>query len=102
MDSEHEEYLSSVDLDDPVWSKDLVLDSCEYLHMHEIPRLATPPPQPIQGVPASKPPQPDQVEMPPDLMELDILEDIPNLLDVPEEVISGFEAWVQSVLDYPW
>ena len=33
-------------------------------------------------------------------MELDILEDIPDILDVPEEVISDFEAWVQSVLDY--
>ena len=35
-------------------------------------------------------------------MEIEILEDIPDLLDVPDEVLSDFEAWAQSVLDYPW
>ena len=63
---------------------------------------ATPPPQPNQGVPVTLPPQPDQLEIPPDLMELNILEDIPDLLNVPEEVFSYFEAWAQSVLDYLW
>ena len=44
--------------------------------------------------------QPDQIDMPPDheLME----PDIPDFIDVPEEVISDFDALAQSVLDYPW
>ena len=42
-DSKDEEYLPAVDLDDLVWSKDTVPDSHEYLCIHEIPRLATPP-----------------------------------------------------------
>ena len=33
-------------------------------------------------------------------MELDIQEDIPDLLDVPEEVISDFDVWAQDVLSY--
>ena len=73
-------------LDDLVWSEEPVLDSQEYLGIHKIPRPAT------------------KVETPPDheLMELNIQEDIPDLTDVPEEVISDFDAWVQSLLDYPW
>ena len=65
---------------------------------------ATPSLQPNQGVPATPPPQSDQIEMAPDheLMELDMLEYIPDFLDVPEEVISDFDVWAQSVLDYPW
>ena len=54
---------------------------------------------------ASNPlPQPDQIEMSLDheLMELNILEDIPDLIHVPEEVISDFDAQAQSVVDYPW
>ena len=40
--------------------------------------------------------------MPPDieLMELDILEDIPVLLGVPQEVMSNFDVWVHDVLSY--
>ena len=42
--------------------------------------------------------------MPPDyeLMEPDIPEDIPDLLDAPEEVMSEFDAWAQDVLNYQW
>ena len=35
-----------------------------------------------------------------ELMELDILEDILDLLDIPEEVMSDFDAWAQDVLNY--
>ena len=51
---------------------------------------ATPSQKPNQGVPATPPQQPDQIELPPDhrLMELDIPEDIPDLIDVPDKVIS--------------
>ena len=70
-----------------------------------------PSPQPIsatphlkanQELPVTPPPQPNQVEMLPEykLMELDILEDIPDLLDVPEEVMSDFDAWAQHILSY--
>ena len=40
--------------------------------------------------------------MPPDyeLMECDIPEGIPQLLDVSEEVMSNFDAWAQHVLSY--
>ena len=40
------------------------------------------------------PQQPDQVEVPVEfkLMELDIPEDMPDLLDVPQEVMPHFDA----------
>ena len=48
------------------------------------------------------PKQPDQVKVPPEfeLMELDITEVIPDLLDIPEEMMSDFDAWDQDVLGY--
>ena len=63
---------------------------------------ATPSPQPNQGVPTTLPLQPDQTEMTWDhnFKELDIPKDILDLIDVPEEVISDFDTWAQSVLDY--
>ena len=111
-DSEDEEEdLPNPSLHDPVWEKESLPDSMEYCCIHEIPRPATPPPypqpapvtppvQPHQGVPAS-PPQ-HQVEVPQELvlMELDILDDIPDLLAMPKEVMSDFDAWAQDVLSY--
>ena len=46
---------------------------------------------------ATPPPQPDQVEMPSEykLVELDILDDIHDLTDIPEEVLSDFDAWAR-------
>ena len=58
--SEDEEYLQTADLDDPGWPEELVPDSHEYLCIHEIPRLATPPSQPSQGLQATPSPQPHQ------------------------------------------
>ena len=54
-----------------------------------------------QGVQATPPLQPNQVEVPLEfeMMELDIPKDIPNLLHVPQEVMSDFNAWVQDVLN---
>ena len=45
------------------------------------------------------PPQPDQIQMPPGyyLMEHAIPEDILDLLDIPEEVMSDFDTWAQGV-----
>ena len=42
------------------------------------------------------------MEVPPDyeLTDLDIPEDIPDLLDIPEDDMSDFSAWVQDVLSY--
>ena len=88
-----------------MWSGEPVPDSWEYLCIHEIPRPAIPPPQPNEvEMPANPLLQPDQVEMPPEpeLMESDIPEDIPDLIDIPEEVLSDFNAWAHSVLDYEW
>ena len=114
-DSDDKEDVQTADLDDPVWSKEPVPDSQGYLCIHEIPRPAitpnqplpqpiptTPPPQLNQELPVTPSPQPDQVKMPLDyeLMDLDILEDIPDLLDVPEHVMCDFDAWVQDVLSY--
>ena len=69
--------LLTAELDDQVWPEDPVPDSQEYLCIHEIPRLATPPsqtpPQPIpatpslqlnQELPVTPLLQPHQVERP--------------------------------------
>ena len=110
VDSDKEEYLCTGDLDDVVWSEEPVLDSQEYLCIHPISRPATPPPQPNQvemplgpGQPASPLPQPDQVEMPqvPESMDIDILEDIPELIDIPKKYYQT-DAWAHSVLEYQW
>ena len=102
MDSEDEECLPTADLDDPVCSGELYLTSTSiYVYM----RYPGQQPHPTaQSRSASNPipPQPDQVEIPLDLMELDIPGDMPDLIDVPEEVISDFDARAQNVLDYPW
>ena len=46
------------------------------------------------------PQQPNQVEVPPEseFMELDIPDDIPDLIDVPEDTVLDFEAWAHNVL----
>ena len=55
-------------------------------------------------MPATQPLQPDQIEISPkpELMELHIQEGIPDLTDVPEEVLPDFDAWEHSVIDYEW
>ena len=52
--SNDEEYLLSVDLDDQVWSEEPLLDSYEHLCIHKIPSPASSSPQPNQGVPATQ------------------------------------------------
>ena len=75
-----------------------VQDNRERLCIHEIPRLATlsqnplhapvtQPPQPHQGVPVSWPQHQMEVHQQSEQTELDIPDDIPDLLEVPEEVI---------------
>ena len=100
-----------------MWSQEPVPDSWEYLCIHKILRPATPPnqlpPQPIpailpllfnQELPVTPPPQPDQLVMSPDyeLIYLAIPEDIPDLLDAAEDVMSDFNAWTQDVLHYQY
>ena len=109
-DSEDEdEDFQTADLDDPLWDKEPVPDSMEYLCMHEIPMLATPqlipvtpPLHPGQGAPATLPQQPDPVEasLEFELMELNIPDDKPDLLDIPAEVMFNFNARAQHVLSY--
>ena len=109
----NEEPFPTADQDELVLDEEQVPDRWEYLYIHEIPRPATPnqPQKPIPGTPtlqpnqgvlAMPPQQPDQVEVLPefDMMDLDIPEDIPDLLDIPEEIISDFDAWAQDELSY--
>ena len=114
MDSQDaKELLLTADLNNPLWYEEPVADSREYPCIHEISSLATPSPlpqpipvtqalQPNQGVPAISPQQADQVEVPPEfeLMELDITEDLPDLLDLPEDVMSNFDTCAQDVPSY--
>ena len=50
------------------------------------------------------PPQANELEMPPEteLMDIDIQEDIPDLIHIPEEILSDFDVWAHSVLEYQW
>ena len=97
------------ELDDPMWDEEPLLDSREYLYIHEIPRPATPHPhpqpipatptlQPDHGLPDTPPQQPNQVELSQELelMELDVLDAVSDFIDMPED----FEAWVHNVLSY--
>ena len=105
VDSEDEEYLPTAGLDDPVWSEEPVPDRGEYLCIHKISRPETLSPQPNQvEMPETSTLQSDQVVMPPEpqLMGIDIPEDIPDLIDVPEEILLDFDAWAHSVLDYQY
>ena len=86
------EYLPTADLDDPIWSEKPVPNSREYLCIPQISRQATPAPQA------------GQVEMPqkPEQMNINILENLPDLINVPKELLLDFDSWAQSVLDYKW
>ena len=55
-DSDEEEYFPTAELDELMWSKEPIPNSWENLCIHEIPRLATQPPQPQ--------PSPNQMDMP--------------------------------------
>ena len=83
VDSDVEEYLPTAELDDPVWSEEPVPDGWEYMCIHQIPR------------PATQPQQPDQVEMPqePEHLDIDIQEDIPGHINVPEELLLDFDSF---------
>ena len=58
------------------------------------------------SIPRPTPPalQPNQVEMPPvpENMNIDIQEDIPDLINIPEEILLDFDAWAHSVLKNQW
>ena len=76
--SNDEKFLPTADLEGLVWSEEPVPVNWEYLCIHQLPRPATPPPQT------------NQVEIPPDLeqMDIDILEDLPDVINVPKELSS--------------
>ena len=93
MGSDDEEDFPTADL---VWSEELIPDDCQQLCIHQIlcptPTPATPPLQPI---PEEVPPEPEQ-------MDMEILVDLPDIIDVPEEHLSDFDSWAHSVLEYQW
>ena len=53
-------------------------------------RPATPPLQPIQ----------EEVLPEPEQMDIKIMDDQPGSINVPEELFSDFDSWVQTVLKY--
>ena len=102
MDSNdyEEEHLPTAELDDPVWPEEPVLNR-QQLCIHQIlchsitghtPRPATPPPQPIQ----------EEVLPEAELVETSILDDLPDVINVPKELTSDFDSWAQSVLGHQW
>ena len=113
VDFHNVEYLLTADIDGLEWSEEPVPDRWEYLYIHKIPRPAILIPQPNQvDMPATPPLQPNQVQIPltpsqkpgqvemsseHEFMELDIPKDMPDLIDVPGEVLSDFDAWAHSM-----
>ena len=93
MDSKKEEDdFPTADFDDPVWSEEPIPNSQQHMCIHQIPKPATPSPQP------------DQVEVPQELeqMDIDIPENLPDIINVPKELLSDFDSWAHSVLEYQW
>ena len=35
-------------------------------------------------------------------MDIKILEDLPDLINVLKELLSDFDSWAHSVIDYQW
>ena len=91
-DSDDEEYFPTGNLDDLVWSEEAVPNSQKHLCILQIPG----PPTPL--------PQPDQVEVSPEpeQMDVDILDNLPDVINVPKELSSDFETWSHSLLEYQW
>ena len=52
--------------------------------------------------PTTSPPQPNQAEVPPELeqMDVEILDDLPDIINIPKELLSDFDSWAHSVLEY--
>ena len=85
-------------MDNTVWDKKTVPGSRVYLCIHEIPRPATPPPH-TQPIPVTSPPHPNQglpdtpsqypnqveVALELELIDLNVPDDIPDLIDVPKD-----------------
>ena len=55
-------------------------------------RPATPPLQPIQE---EVPPEPEQ-------MDMEILDDLPDIIHLPKDLLSDFDSWAHSALEYQW
>ena len=92
VDSNKEEYFPTADLNDWVWHEEPVLNTLKHLCIHQIPRPATPPPQLIQ---VEVSPEPEQ-------MDVEMQDDVPDVTDIPKELLSDFDSWAHSVLEYQW
>ena len=92
VDSDDEEYFPTADLDDLLWSKEPPPNSQKHQSINQISRPAIPPLQPNQ---VEVPPEPEQ-------MDIKIPEDLPDLIKVPKELLSDFDSWANSVLEYKW
>ena len=91
---DEEEDFPTADLDDPVWSEEPILNSQQHLCIHQIPYH---PPRS-----AAQPPQPNQVEVPsePEQMDIKIVDDLLGIINVLKELLSYFDSWAHSVLEY--
>ena len=82
VDSGNKEDFPTADLDDPVWSEKPIPNNCQqlciHLILHSTTRPATPTPQPVQE---EVPPEPEQ-------MDMEILDYLPDVINVPKELLS--------------
>ena len=101
MDSDDydEEDFHTAELNNPVCSEEPIpyrqLCIHQILH-HSITghtsRPATPTLQPTQ----------EEILSEAELMDTSILDDLPDVINVPEELSSDFDSWAQSVLKHQW
>ena len=95
MDSDdEEEHFPMAELDDPAWPEEAIPDRqqlCIYQKPPHTPRSAIPSPQPIQ-----------EAYTEPDPMDIEILDDLPDVIDVLNELSSDSDSWELSMLKYQW
>ena len=65
-------------------------NNCVSTRYCNTPRPVTPPPQTIQ----------EELLQEPEPMDIKILDDLLDIIDVPKELFSDFDSWVQSVHQY--
>ena len=98
-DDNEEEDFPTAELSDQVWSEEPIPNR-QQLCIHQIPchsiisdspRPATLPPWPIR-----------EVFPEPKLIDIEIMDDLPDIIDDPKELSSDFVSWAQSVLRQQW
>ena len=86
---DEEEDFPTAELDDPVWYEDPIPNKqqlCIHHILCHIPRPVTQSPQPIQE---DVLPEPEQID-------IKILDDLPDIMSVPEELSSDSDSWAHN------